>query len=255
MRVRQIVLVASDFDAVERDFADLFGWQVAYRDPIVGKWGLRNIIIPVGGEFIEVVSPTQDETSAGRHMARIGGDGGYMVMIQVADRERETARLVEQGVRVAYRSDQETYCLSQFHPADCGGLILAWEEVLHPDGRDWREAMGYWHAAGGHGWTRHVATARVGSMKRVVLGNGPASALAARYAQLLAGEVTNDDGERIIRIDGPALGFTDADGGSVIRRIDLEAHDRDAVLDVARKRNLLVNGEEVRVAGVNFRLI
>src|SRR4051794_16959675 len=255
MRLRQLVLAARDIERVEADFAAVFGWQVAYRDPVVGKWGLRNCVIPVGNEFIEVVSPTQEGTSAGRHLSRMGGDGGYMVMFQVADRAAHTARLQAAGVRVAYRSDQATYCLTQFHPADCGGLILSWEQILHPAGADWRVPDGYWHAADGERWRDHVVTTRVGSIQRLVLGGPSASGLATTYAALLDRPINQAGDIPEIDLPGIALGFVDRTEPGAMERIEIEAHAPEDVLAAARGRGIPVNGNELKIAGIWFRLV
>lgn len=254
MRLRQIVLVARDIDRVEDELASVFGWKVAYRDPLVGKWGLRNIVVPVADDFLEVVSPTEENTSACRHLDRIGGDGGYMLLFQVGDRDALTRRLVAQGVRVAYANDQETYRVTQFHPADCGGVMLSWDQVLHPQGADWTRPGGYWYAARGLDWLEFVATGRVGAIRKVKLSGPDAGDLAALYGRLLDRPVAEEGGAPAIRLHGPDLGFAGGGMPGTIARIDLQTHDGDAVRKAAASRGLL-DGDEVTVCGVRFRLV
>jgi hypothetical protein len=254
MRLRQIVLVAADLDRVESDFHAVFGWNVAYRDPVVAKWDLRNIVIPVANEFIEVVSPTRDGTSAGRHRDRIGGDGGYMVMFQVAERAKETDRLVSNGIRAVYKSDQPDYCLTQFHPADCGGLMLSWEQIRHP-GVEWSQPDGFWHAAAGTAWRQQVCTDYVGSIRRVTLGGTAGESLAARYGMLLDKKPQQNGAGRFeIALPGPAIELVTRTGRNPIVRIELEARNAPAVLEAAHARGLDRGGGSIVICGTEFRL-
>lgn len=58
-RLRQVALVAHDLDALVADLHEAFGLEVAYRDPAVATFGLHNAVLPIGHQFIEVVSPTR----------------------------------------------------------------------------------------------------------------------------------------------------------------------------------------------------
>jgi hypothetical protein len=80
-RLRQVALVARELDPVVAALERTLGLAVAFRDPGVAEFGLRNALFPVGDQFLEVVSPTQPGTTAGRLLERRGGDGGYMVIV------------------------------------------------------------------------------------------------------------------------------------------------------------------------------
>ena len=47
-RLRQVALVAHDLDAVVRDLHDAFALEVAFNDPGVATFGLRNAVLPIG---------------------------------------------------------------------------------------------------------------------------------------------------------------------------------------------------------------
>src|SRR5580704_6801040 len=93
MRLRQIALVAQDLAAAQADISAVLGVDYAYDDPGVGKYGLRNAVFPIGDTFLEVVSPKEPGTTAGRLLQKRGGDGGYMVILQVDDLEQARARV------------------------------------------------------------------------------------------------------------------------------------------------------------------
>src|ERR1700727_3727281 len=103
MRLRQIALVATDLAAARADISAVLGLDYAYDDPGVGKFGLRNAVFPIGDTFLEVVSPKEPGTTAGRLLEKRGGDGGYMVILQVEDLVQARARGREAAARSAGR--------------------------------------------------------------------------------------------------------------------------------------------------------
>ena len=58
---------------------------MAYRDPGVAAYGLHNMRMPIGNQLLETVSPKADahDTPGGRYLKIRGGDGGYMIIMQV----------------------------------------------------------------------------------------------------------------------------------------------------------------------------
>ena len=82
LTLRQICLVARELQPAVDDLKNILGLEVCYVDPEVKVFGLENALLPVGTNFIEVVSPIQENTAAGRYLNRRGGDGGYMIITQ-----------------------------------------------------------------------------------------------------------------------------------------------------------------------------
>ena len=66
MWLRQIALVAHDLEPVVDRLEKVLGLKVAYRDPEVAVFGLVNAVMPVGGEFLEVVQPVKAAASPPR---------------------------------------------------------------------------------------------------------------------------------------------------------------------------------------------
>ena len=89
MRIRQLVLVSDERDSVVEDLCGLFEIEVAFYDPGIFHFGLENAVIPGGDTFLEVVSPVQEKTTAGRYLERRNGNGGYMVIMQSDDLKSE----------------------------------------------------------------------------------------------------------------------------------------------------------------------
>ncbi|MFO8083476.1 MAG: hypothetical protein R6U27_04050, partial [Desulfobacterales bacterium] len=122
--IRQICLVAHTLAPVIEEFHTVFGIKNCYSDPQVAYFGLENALLPVGNDFIEIVSPIKENTAAGRYLERRKGNGGYMILHQ-SDSEKIQAsslrRAKKMGIRVAFEMTIETYHLIQLHPADTGG--------------------------------------------------------------------------------------------------------------------------------------
>jgi hypothetical protein len=92
IRLRQICLVAEKLAPVVDDFKAIFAIDVCFVDPAVAAFGLENSLMPIGGNFLEVVAPVKENTAAGRYLKRRGGDGGYMVICQCDSHATQLAR-------------------------------------------------------------------------------------------------------------------------------------------------------------------
>lgn len=141
-RLRQAVIAATDLEAAAGRLSSELGLRSPFADEGVGAFGLRNAVFALGDTFLEVVSPVQDGTSAGRLLERRGGDCGYMLMFQVASLERPRARAREAGVREVFAVELGDMAEVHLHPADMHGAIVSLS-APHPAG-SWR-----W---GGSGW-------------------------------------------------------------------------------------------------------
>ena len=73
MRLRQVAFVAENLMQVREELFQLLGLSEDYADPGVGEFGLENSVMTIGDTFLEVVSPTQTGTTAGRLLERRQG--------------------------------------------------------------------------------------------------------------------------------------------------------------------------------------
>src|SRR4051812_49511716 len=102
VRLRQAVLVAGELEPVASALRAELGLGEPFADPGVGEFGLRNAVFALGDQFLEVISPTQENTAAGRFLERRGGDGGYMLIFQLDDLDGARARVADMGVRIVW---------------------------------------------------------------------------------------------------------------------------------------------------------
>ena len=175
-RLRQAVLVARDLDAAVGELRAGLPLGEPFRDPAVAAFGLRNAVMALGDTFVEVVSPVQDGTAAGRHLDRLGGDGGYMVMFEVADVAAARARAAEEGVREVFAVELDDITDVHLHPRDMGAAIVA---VDQPD------PPGSWRWAG-PSWEGAIPAHGPGGLRGATLTARDPAATAARWARVLA---------------------------------------------------------------------
>lgn len=196
-RLRQIALVVSDLEAALADLDRAFGLQVAYRDPAVAAFGLANAVLPIGTQFVEVVSPTRQGTAAGRQLERLGGDGGYMVICHTDDHPRRRRRVDDLGVRVAFEAAEGDYRIMQLHPADTGGTFL---EVDYQPGGD--DPWGPWNPAGPD-W--QSASRGRGAISAVTVASADPDRTARRWSEIM--EVDLEAGGRSVVLDNARIRF------------------------------------------------
>jgi len=253
MRLRQIAFVATDLNATTDELCGLLGLDVAYRDPGVGKWGLENIVAPIGGDFLEIVSPKVPNTSAGRYIERRKGDGGYMVILQVDDALSYRKRLKEMGVRSVATRDQQDYTYTHFHPADVGGFLLSID--MSAPGDDWRQKLAHWVPAGPE-WKSHVREDGALELKAVELQSPDPVATAELWGRLLDRPVKRDGGRLHIPLDMGDIRFVEAtDGRGVgISALDVKVKDKAATLTAAKARGRQLGPDQIQVVGCRINL-
>lgn len=249
MRLRQIALVAHDLAPVAAQLEEVLGLKVGFRDPGVAKFGLVNVVMPAGGEFIEVVQPTRTDVSAARYLARRGGDAGYMVIIQDADTKAQRDRLAGMGVRVIEEHDLGGYHFAHYHPGDFGGVLTSTDTVVGD--ANWRDDFSDWPPCGRE-WRQHASTNAVGISYVTIQHKDPA-ALARRWGELLQKPVKDN----CVALEQGAIRFTapiDADGTGVVE-IGVALRDAAKAREAARKRDLLDAEGRARIGGVAFALL
>ncbi len=113
----------------------------------MGHFGLRNAVFALGDTFLEVVSPVQPDTAAGRLIERRGGDCGYMLMFQVENLAARRDQVRALDIREVFEVSLDDMAEVHLHPADIGGAIVSLSEPDPPGSWRW----------GGPGWEARSA--------------------------------------------------------------------------------------------------
>jgi len=246
MRLRQVALVARDLDPVVADCSAVLGVEVAFRDPDVATFGLRNAVMPVGDTFLEVVSPIAGDTTAGRFLERRGGDGGYMVIVQIDDLAAARRRLTELAVRVVFEVTLDDIATVHLHPRDVGGAILSLDVARPPE--SWRWAGPTWRAAVRTDVSAGLAGVEIEAREPVVM--------AARWGAVIGRAPTAAVGRAPeIALDDGVIRFVPVrERGEGVAALEVRMNDRVRALATARARGLEVDGDQIAVGGVRLRL-
>jgi hypothetical protein len=235
VRLRQAVIVAAELEPVASALRSTLALGEPFRDPGVGEFGLENAVFALGDCFLEVISPKQPGTAAGRWLARHGGDGGYMVIFDIEDLDGARQRAERLGVRVVWRIDLPDISGTHLHPADMRGAIVS---------IDRSDPYGSWRW-GGPLWTGQRGDGAGGHLAAITVAVEDPSAVAARWAEVLG--VPFSGAER------PTLAL---DGGEVAFQ---QAADQrgEGIVEFALELPAQLRGdrETIDLAGVRLRLL
>ena len=247
MRLRQVALVAHDLDRVVQDLCAVLGVEVCFHDPAVEVFGLRNAVMPIGDTFLEVVCPIRADTTAKRYLARRGGNGGYMVIVQSDDLEKDRKRVAELGIRTVFDLDLEDIAGSHLHPKDTGGAILSLDQPR--PAASWRYA--------GPAWKSKVRTDVAREILGVEIQSEDPKKLAERWSRILdRNTVKAEGGAPEIPLDRGFIRFVPAtDGrGEGVSGLIVKAAEPRSVVEKARMRGLPARDGQVTIGGVRIRL-
>jgi hypothetical protein len=199
MRLRQVVVAATDLAATRSVIEDELALPHVWADPGVAHFGLRNALYAIGDTFLEVVCPFRDDAPAWRFLDRAGRDAGYMVIVQTTDSIADVrARADELNVRVVFTAEGDGVTGLHLHPADTDGTLLSIDRCDVE--ASWPWAGPAWDAAPERGYrSLTAATFAV---------DAPAE-VAARWAALLGTDAVDD----AIALDGSTLRFERAQEG------------------------------------------
>ena len=182
--------MAHDCGRVADELRQAFGWPQSFHDPGVGEFGLTNAVFAVGDTFVEVVAPTQPDTTAGRYLQRRGGDGGYMALFQVPDLAAARGRLAGLGVRVVWRADLPGMAGTHLHPKDVPGAIVS---------LDWAEPAESWRWAG-PSWTGQAPEHVPGGVTGLTVEVTDPPAAAGRWAAVLGISATSEGSAAVVEL-------------------------------------------------------
>ena len=242
MDIRQIVMVSSLRDPIVSDLNKLFGLEVAFNDPGVGHFGLENAVMPLGTDFLEVVSPIEENTTAGRYLDKRGGDGGYMVIIQVDDFERSKSLVNDYKIGIVWDTDLPEAKAIHLHPKQMGGAILS---------LDWMNPKESWKWAGPE-WNNHITDDIKGIDGIEIQASNPEE-MFNRWKDIL--NVSNiNESEKKIYLDNTWIGFIDEDDrGPGISAFSLIANNKELLMSKAKEYGFL-REDNIVVGGVKFYL-
>ena len=246
MRIRQVALAASDLEKTDATLRRLLGCDQSYADPEIIYFGLDNRLYTLGDSFLEVVSPVQPNTAAGRFLDRRGGDGGYMVIVQVENLAQEQVRLADTAIRTVFADDRGNAKALHLHPKDVPGAIPSLDEMSPPESWFWA----------GDGWEQRAGR-YVRGILAVEIRSPEPKAAGLCWAEAYGIELMPADEGWRLEMDGTEIRFA-YDAAAVepaLMAIDVDAVDLDAICAAADGLGLERDGHVVTVCGVAFNFL
>lgn len=278
VRLRQVALVARDLAKARDELTTILGVPVIYEDPAVGQWGLENFLVPIGGDIIEVVSPTRSGTTAGRLLDK-RGDGGYMIIMQTIDAESRRKSIEAAGkVRVIFGHPfshsypswkgvkDEGFCI-QYHPKGIKGGMMPELDSHTPcemNSEPLADRFSPWHACGAE-YDRYVQDMKRTAHLHLIgcnlhLGGGETDSAGAgkQWSENFGIPVTRDE----LAFSNARIGFScgqdDRPEGLADITIAVDQVDQmNVILDRARAAGKTVHkpGDWFEMVGVRWNLV
>lgn len=250
LRLRQICLVAADLEREARRVREIFGLEECHRDPNVERYGLRNVLFPVGTDFLEIVSPFREGTAAGRFLERHEERHGYMVIMDCDDPLERQSHCEAMGVRTANLIRHDDYLGVQLHPKDTGGAMIEFNRT--DNGSD---PLGP-YAPAGRQWQKHIRKDVTQRLLAAEIECPDAAQFSARWGEIVQRPVQIlRKGRFRIALDSGALLFLPADRAhAVLAGIELEVASRAHIMRKAQDLGCVGPGGLLRVSGIQFRL-
>ena len=243
LRIRQIVFVVRDLAGSSRQLAALLALDPPYRDPGVAEFGIDNAVYAFGDQFIELISPIEKGTAAGRHLDR-RGEGGYMLILQTDDFDRDRARIGSLGVRTVWEKELPDIRAMHLHPKDIGGAIVSIDQPV--PAASWRWG-GPWRRQEGPRGEQRITAVTVEAARPLET--------AQRWAEVLGLDAAAAEGAGHVGLTQGSLRFVPVGaGGEGLAGWTWEVADLPAVRRAARHLGLAVAAERIALFGADVVL-
>lgn len=254
MRLRQVAVLVADLEDAVQLVDAVFGESWHFCDPKIAEFGMDHVVIPWGGDFLEILAPQLGvESAAQRYLARRGADTGYMVILHDLDPIAHRDRLRTRGVRVVHQVNSEPNVAVHYHPKDSGGVLLDINGDTRT--RNLFERLAPWPHCGDD-WPRYASDSDVLGLLGVTLVSNSPEEQCRSWSVLVDRQVGRDgDGHPLLKLDLGCVRFTEQeDLHSGLRGLDVLVRDIDTVCDRARARGLEVTSNSIEMLGCTFRL-
>jgi methylmalonyl-CoA/ethylmalonyl-CoA epimerase len=130
INLHHTAIAVRDLDATLRSLAQLFGVEPLSRER-VPEQGVEEAMVPLGGSFLQVLSPLTPDSPVGRFLEK-RGEGLHHFAIQVADIDAALAHLRATGaelVDAVPRLGGGGQRIAFVHPRTLAGVLIELVEV------------------------------------------------------------------------------------------------------------------------------
>lgn len=130
LNLDHVAIAVRDLDDAIAGYRQRYGVEPLYRE-VVEEQGVEEAMIPVGGSFVQLLRPLEDETPVGRFLSK-NGEGLHHVAYAVADIEEALGHLESQGARLIDtepRIGGRGAKIAFVHPGDLAGTLIELVEL------------------------------------------------------------------------------------------------------------------------------
>ncbi len=248
MRLRQLVIATGDIDSLADTICDLFELRRTYSDPELIIFGLKNVLIPLGDTFLELVTPVKENTSAERFLKKRNGDGGYMVIVDALDLDKERKRLETVELDIVWHENRKTDGIHgqslHLHPKQVGGAILSIDSM---------KPASYWLWAGRE-WEKDINKSLVSHFSGVNICSPNPDSLLSNWEKALGKK--RSIGGNSIELEGSNINFfvNSQSQSDYISAFQIHTVNRSVIEKRAASRGDLINNN-IHLGGVDFLLV
>ena len=201
MRLRQIAIASYNLNKAERIINKELKVNVAYRDEEVEKYGLNNIVCPIGGEFLEVVSPYTADTAVGRFIDKKKGSAGYMAIFQCENAIERRNFIENMGIRAL--PSNGNFINNQFHPKDLPGTLVEIDSVPNTN---YKEKYSDWPPAGNI-WKKNINEEYVNGIIGLTIASSEPEKLCKLWAEVLDSKLSIENNSYRVVLENATLNF------------------------------------------------
>jgi methylmalonyl-CoA/ethylmalonyl-CoA epimerase len=129
-RIDHIGVAVADLDAAIDLHVNAYGMELVHRET-VAEQGVEAVLLDVGENHVELLSPLSEDTPVGRFLAK-RGPGLHHVAYQVDDIDAALEALRNQGMRMIDEQPRTGIRASRvafLHPSASGGVLT---ELVEP---------------------------------------------------------------------------------------------------------------------------
>lgn len=124
--IDHIAIAVPDLDEGIAYYRDTFGATVDHRE-VVESDGVEEALLKVAESYVQLLTPTRDDSTVAKWLANRGGPGIHHVGYRVADCGEALAAVKAQGFRVlddAPRPGSRGTTVAFIHPKDALGTLI-----------------------------------------------------------------------------------------------------------------------------------
>jgi methylmalonyl-CoA/ethylmalonyl-CoA epimerase len=135
--IDHVAIAVRDIDAAIEWYADTFGAHVAYRE-LVDRDGVEEALVKVAESYVQLVSPTRDDSPVARFLAT-RGEGLHHVAYRVEDCAAALEAVKRAGCRVideTPRPGSRGTTIAFVHPKSSFGTLVELVQEGPPGGTD-----------------------------------------------------------------------------------------------------------------------